>query len=107
MRPVQEAGQHQQDTGSEQKTSGGAAVGEQVVFRILALVRTKMPDQSNQESQGGDQRQQSAKIGKDAGPADGFQRAMRKSHVMNKKDTDRKQPTTKKKEPSPSLPGLL
>src|SRR5437016_11885662 len=107
MRSVQEPGQHQQDTGGEQKTSGGAAVGEQIVFRTLALGRTKMPDKSNQESQGGDQRQQSAKIGKDAGPADGFQRAMRKSHVMNKKHADRKQPTTTEKQPSPSPPGLL
>src|SRR5947199_10506300 len=66
-----------------------------------------MPDQSNQKSQSCNECQESAQIGKDAGPADECKRTVSKSNVMNEEYRDGKQPATKQKQPCPAPPGLL
>ena len=66
-----------------------------------------MPDQSNQKGQSCNEGQESAQIGKDAGPADECKRTVSKPNVMNEEYRDGKQPATKQKQPRPALSGLL
>src|ERR1700730_6671874 len=62
-----------------------------------------MLSQPQEQAEGGDKYQQSTEVGKNAGPADAWQRTVREAHIMDEEDAKRQESPPGKKQPGEAL----
>src|SRR5678809_1305026 len=93
---------HYQAAG-KQYPSWPTAIQEKYILHGRRNLRAKEFCQAEEKPKGGDEHQQSAEIGKDAGPADGWQWTVGEADVMDEKDSHGKKASSDEKEPCESL----
>ena len=87
---MQKTGEDHYQTGGKQYPSWPIAIQEKGVLDGQRHLRSKILCQAEEKTKSGDKHEQSAEVGKDAGPADGLQRTVGEADVMDEKDSDGK-----------------
>src|SRR6476646_11039719 len=93
---------HYQAAG-KQYPSWPTAIQEKHLLYRRRNLRSKIVCQAEEKPKGGDEHQQSAKVGKDAGPADGWQWTVGEADIMDEKDSNGKKASADEKEPGKAV----
>jgi hypothetical protein len=100
---MQKTGENHGQAAGKQYPSWPTAIQEKLVLHGQRNLRAKIFCQAEEKPKSGEENEQSAEVGNDAGPADGMQGTVGKADVMDEKNSDGKKARSDEKKPGKAL----